>query len=489
VTAITDVNRKAAALRRTCFYFFVQAAFAELHGNAQLSKAPYLEAMCYALQNAAETDASRLLVTIPPRHLKSIAGSVALPAWLMGKNPALRIMVATYGDTLSTQHARDFGRIVGSRWYHELFPAFKIASSNQSELVTSANGVRRSVTVGGPTTGFGADLIIIDDLMKAQDLSSQTKREAAYEYYCGALLSRFNNPKRGSLISIQQRLHEDDVPAQLIATNTFDHLNLPLIAEGAVEVPLYFGRNWKRSPGELLDPERWDDAAADQKRSEVGSAAFSSQYQQNPVPPDGAVIRLDKLCLVEERFPRDQCTRVIQSWDTAAKTGPRCDYSVCTTWGYSNGDWHLLDLVRTKLEFPDLKARLVQLAKKWKPDHVLVEDSSNGTALIQQFRAERINHFKTVKVRGSKLERLVPQLDALQNGTIKFPTQAPWWDNLRREMAAFPESKHDDQVDSISQFLNWMGGRGGRMFMQTNRATGRRNLVRRHSVNDVKKLF
>jgi predicted phage terminase large subunit-like protein len=486
---MTDLNRKTIALRRTCFYFFVHTAFAEIHGDAPLSKAQYLEAMCYALQNAAQTDSSRLLVTIPPRHLKSIAASVALPAWLLGNNPALRIMVATYGDTLSNQHARDFGRIVRSRWYRELFPAFKIASSNQSELVTSANGVRRSVTVGGATTGFGADLIIIDDLMKAQDLSSQTKRETAYEYYCSALLSRFNNPKRGSLISIQQRLHEDDVPAQLIATNTFDHLNLPLIAEKAAKVPLYFGRSWKRSPGELLDLERWDDATADQKRAEVGSAAFNAQYQQNPVPPDGAVIRIDKLCLVEKLFPRDQCTRVIQSWDTAAKTGPRCDFSVCTTWGYSNDDWHLLDLVRVKLEYPDLKARMLQLARKWRPDRVLVEDSSNGTALIQQFRADKIVLFQTVKATDSKLDRLIPQLDALQSGAIIFPTQPPWWDTLRREMAAFPDGTHDDQVDSISQFLHWLGGRRGRGFMQTNLATGRRNPPRPRCVNDVNKLF
>jgi len=484
-----DPNRSAIPLRRTCLYFFVHKVFAELHGNTKLSKAPYLEAMCFALQNAAQTDASRLLVTIPPRHLKSIAGSVALTAWLMGNDPTLRIMVATYGDDLSNQHAHDFGLVVRSQWYRQLFPAFKIASSTKSELRTSTNGIRRSVTVGGATTGFGADLIIIDDLMKAQDLSSQVKREAAYEYYCGALLSRFDNPKRGSLISIQQRLHEDDLPAQLITTNTFEHLNLPLIAEAPAKLPLYGGRFWHRRPDEILDIERWDIETAEQKRAEVGSAAFSAQYQQNPVPPDGAVIRLEKLCLVDELTPRDQCTRVVQSWDTAAKTGPRCDYSVCTTWGFSERNWHLLDLVRTKLEYPDLKARMLQLARKWRPDLVLVEDSSNGTALVQQFRAERMVLYQTVRATGSKLDRLVPQLDALQSGMIKFPTEPPWWDTLRREMAAFPDASHDDQVDSISQFLNWLGSRRGRGFMQINLATGRRNPPRPRFVNDVNTVF
>ncbi|MDG1416442.1 MAG: phage terminase large subunit, partial [Maricaulis sp.] len=465
-----DPNRFANPLRRSCLHFFVQQAFTEIHGNTKLSKEPYLEAMCFALQNAAQTDAGRLLVTIPPRHLKSIASSVALAAWLMGNDPTLRIMVATYGDDLSHQHAHDFGLIVRSNWYRQLFPAFKIASSNKNELRTTANGVRRSVTVGGATTGFGADLIIIDDLMKAQDVSSQVKREASYEYYCGALLSRFDNPKRGSLISIQQRLHEDDLAAHLIATQTFEHLNLPLIAEAPAKIPLYGGRFWYRRTGEILDAERWDKATADQKRAEVGSAAFSAQYQQNPVPPDGAVIRIDNLSLGDKLFPRDQCTRVVQSWDTAAKTGPRCDFSVCTTWGFSKDNWHLLDLVRVKLEYPDLKARMLQLARKWRPDRVLVEDSSNGTALIQQFRADKIVLFQTVKATGSKLDRLIPQLDALQSGAIIFPTQLPWWDTLRREMAAFPDGTHDDQVDSISQFLHWLGGRRGRGFMQTNLA-------------------
>jgi len=476
---MTDLARTATALRREIFYFFLKSTFAELHGGASPSDAPYLEAMCFALQGAVERDGGRLLVTLPPRHLKSIAAAIALPAWILGRNPAARIMVATYGDELSRDHSDAFRKVIASHWYQALFPEIQIRSSTQTEVRTACGGARRAVTLGGPTTGFGADVIIVDDLMKAQDTRSQARREQVLGYFQDALLSRFNNPKAGSLISIQQRLHEDDLPATLISTGRYTHLNLPAKALAAQSYPLYCDRYWQRRAGEVLDPARLSAADLDRIRAELGSAVFSAQYQQNPVTPEGAVIPVDRLTLVDQPPARDECERVIQSWDTAAKIGPKCDYSVCTTWGYKAGIWYLLDLYRSKLEYPALKSRVLQLRRKWRPDRILIEDSSTGTGLVQQFRADRVDGIRSVKSSGSKLDRLVPQLDMLESDKVQFWQRAPWWEELARELAAFPEGRHDDQVDSLSQFLIWLRGRQGRGFMDTDPATGRRRMLQR----------
>lgn len=476
---MTQTARTAAAARREIFHFFLLEVFATLHGGTEPSAAHYLEALSFALQTAEAQDGGRLLVTIPPRHLKSIAAAVALPAWVLGRDPAARVMVATYGDELGREHADAFRRVITAPWYQALFPQLSVQSSTSTELRTTAGGGRKSVTLGGATTGFGADLIIIDDLMKAQDASSPARREAVHAYYRDALLSRFNDPKRGSLISIQQRLHEDDLPAALIATDRYTHLNLPAIADTPQRLALYKGRYWQRAAGEALDPARMPIEQLDVLRDELGSAAFSAQYQQNPVAPNGAVIPVDKLCLVDALPERSQCQFVVQSCDTAAKTGPKCDFSVVTTWGFKDGAWYLLDLFRARLEYPDLKARLVQLRTHWRADKVLIEDSSNGTALWQQLNAEGHRGLQLVRARDSKLDRLVPQLDLLQSDRVRFCGTSPWWEILRREMAAFPEGRHDDQVDSISQFLGWIRGRQGRGFIDRNPVTGRPSGTRR----------
>jgi hypothetical protein len=294
-----------------------------------------------------------------------ISASVALPAWLMGRNSSLKVMVASYGEELAREHAISFHAVVTSAWYRGLFPKMRIQPRGERllELRTTAGGVRKAVSLGGATTGFGADLIVIDDLMKAQDASSEARRETVTAYYREALLSRLNAPTEGSVIAVQQRLHEDDLPALLMESGTYAHLNLPAIAEAPQRLPLYYRRIWTREPGSVLDPDRRPLSRLGAIRSEMGSAAFMAQYQQNPVPPDGALVRIERLNLIETPPPRKRVHRLVQSWDTAIKDSPSADFSVCTTWGWRNGVWYLMDLRRERLESP---AHL--LARRQGPD-------------------------------------------------------------------------------------------------------------------------
>jgi len=341
------------------------------------------------------------------------------------------------------------------------------------ELRTTAGGVRKAVSLGGATTGFGADLIVVDDLMKAQDAGSEARRESVTTYYREALLSRLNAPTEGSVIAVQQRLHEDDLPALLMASGTYAHLNLPAIAEAPQQVPLYNGRIWTRAQRQVLDPVRVPLSSLEAIRAEMGSAGFTAQYQQNPVPPDGALVRIERLNLIDVLPARDEIHRLVQSWDTAIKDSPSADFSVCTTWGWRDGVWYLMDLRRERLEYPDLKAMVRHQLTSWRADKVLIEDSGNGHALWSQLKTEGIHNIALTKPKGSKVERLTGQLDMLQSRQVAIPTRMSWWEALARELRAFPNVRYDDQVDAISQFLAWIQGPRGRGLMNRDRVTER----------------
>jgi predicted phage terminase large subunit-like protein len=258
-----------------------------------------------------------------------------------------------------------------------------------------------------------------------------------------------------------------------MANETYQHLNLPAIAEAPQRVPLYNDRIWTREPGSVLDPVRVPLSSLEAIRAEMGSAGFTAQYQQNPVPPDGALVRIEWLTLIDTPPARNRVHRLVQSWDTAIKDSPSADFSVCTTWGWRDGVWYLMDLRRERLEYPDLKAMVRHQLTSWRADKVLIEDSSNGPALCSQLRTEGIRNIRLLKPRGSKLERLTGQLDILQSRQVAIPTQVPWWGDLARELRGFPNMRYDDQVDSISQFLSWIQGPRGRGFMDRDPVTGR----------------
>lgn len=327
---MTDPATKLDLAQKTVFYFFLKRVFAELEGEP-LKSLEYLDALCLALQQATEKDAGRLLVTIPPRHLKSVAAAIALPAWILGRNPAAKVMVATYSDTLSAEHAAKFARVVSAPWYQRLFPNTGATTSNKYEWRTTAGGARYGASLGGTVTGFGADVIIIDDILKGAEARQEVMRAKARQFYTETLRSRLDNPRAGSIIAIMQRLHEDDFPAFLLENGRYHHLNLPATAEEDEEIALHRSMTWRRAKGYILDPYRFTaESLADQEK-EMGRVAFAAQYQQRPVLPDGAVIDMKKLKLVDAPPAKDECIYRMQSWDTAVETGPNCSYSVCTT--------------------------------------------------------------------------------------------------------------------------------------------------------------
>lgn len=448
--------RALAAARRQRLSLFLVKAFETLHpGEPPLQCAWYIKAMCHALEQVERGDERRLVVTVPPRHLKSVTASVAFVSWALGRDPTLKIMVASYSQDLSRLHASQCRTLIEAPWYQRLFPNTRISDGGNRalEIVTTKGGVRKAVSVGGSVTGFGADLIIVDDCMKADEVKSVTLREEVKNWFGNTLFTRLNDKQTGRIVSIQQRLHEDDLPAMLLDRG-YRHLNLPAIAEREEVVPIGPGLAHRRIVGDLLNPDRESRAVLDQIRRESGPAVFSAQYQQNPVVPEGNAIRMEWFKTYNEAPARSAFTKVVQSWDTGMSAAPTSDYSVCTTWGFHSNKWYLVDLYRNRLDYPDLKQEVIRLWRQWKPDRVLIEDASAGKPLAQDLRKAELFRPILCKVSIDKETRFTGCFGEIEEGNILLPTAAPWLDDFCKELRAFPLGRNDDQVDSLSQFVN-----------------------------------
>ncbi|MCR9068719.1 MAG: hypothetical protein NXH79_07715 [Rhodobacteraceae bacterium] len=360
------VAMAAQAARRNNLHVFLRQSFRVIVPGQTLSGDDYLEALSFALQRAALQDGGRLMVTMPPRHLKSIAASVVLCAWLLGRDPRLKIMVASYADALAKDQARLFRRLVESGYYRSTFPQAAISPSRKTatEFVTAQGDGRRAVTVGGSVTGMGADLLIIDDIMKASDAGSEAKREEARRFFDETLVSRLNNKSTGSIIVLQQRLHQDDLIAHLQERDRFEHLNFPAIAETEESYDIYGGFAWTRARGSVLAPSREPRKVLDSIRADIGEAAFTTQYQQDPASAGSAMLDFTKVTRLPGRARDHRRLRRVQSWDTAIKDGPNWDYSVGMTLGWDDERWVVLDVVRRRMKFDALdlppKVRAIQ---------------------------------------------------------------------------------------------------------------------------------
>ena len=464
-------------------YFFLQRFFSILEPRRTFIPARHIQAICWQLQLVAEGRVRRLLITVPPRYGKSLCTSIAFPAWILGRDPRVKLIVASYGQDLASNHARVFRRLIESPDYRRLFPEMKVGRNTEPEIVTTLMGGRKAVSLGGPVTGHGADILVIDDLLKASDSHSETERERCKVFFEETLYSRLDDKENGAIIAIQQRTHEDDFAAYLIDKGNFAHLNLPAIADEDEELVLNLGRIYRRQRGEALFPELEDRETLDHICVEIGPSVFSAQYQQNPVPPGGNRIRLEWFGTYEEFPERNSLQMVIQSWDIAFTIEPHSDFSVGMTWGYRDGCWFLLDLERTKLIYPDLKCRIRDLQRRWKADKVIIERASAGIPMIDELRqGDHRSVFVGYRPKVDKETRMAAGSDKLVTGKFLLPARADWLPAFRQELMAFPNGRHDDQVDALAQFLDWIGQRRGRCWQERQLNGGqrrRRNMKRR----------
>ncbi len=445
-----------SAILRNDFLSFLHKSFLTLSPGQAYVPGWHIKALAHHLEQIRLGGIRRLVINMPPRSLKSIAASVAFPAFLLGHDPARRIIGVSYASELAFKHSNDFRALITAPWYQHLFPATRISpfKNSESEIALTGRGYRLATSVNGTLTGRGGDLIIIDDPLKPVDALSDARRDAANSWFANTLLSRLDDKRSGAIIIVMQRVHMDDLTGFVLAqSDDWVHLNLPAIAEYDEAIPIGNGVTHYRRAGEPLAPEREPLPILEQIRAILGSDLFSAQYQQAPVPPGGAMIKRSWVRRYTELPPEDRRLVIIQSWDTAAKGGPDNDWSVCTTWLQSTDcQWYLLDVWRGRLNYPDLRSKVEAHAKRWKAKQVLVEESGTAIGLIEELR-HLIWDITAVKPDRDKVTRMSLASATFEAGQVHFPTNASWLPELEAELFAFPGSAHDDQVDSISQAI------------------------------------
>jgi predicted phage terminase large subunit-like protein len=448
-----------AAILRRDLMSFIERSFYELNPQTELLGAPHLELIAAKLEACRRGKIKRLIVNLPPRQLKSHCASVAFPAWYLAHHPAAHIICASYGQDLADKFARDCRRVMASPWYRRLFPVRLADRQAVHDFATTEQGTRMATSVGGVLTGRGADLIIIDDPLKPDEALSESRRKAVNEWYDHTLLTRLNDKERGSIVIIMQRLHQDDLVGHVIEQEDWEILSFAAIAEAdeihQIESPL--GRRlFKREAGDILHSERESAMTLAHIRQTIGEYNFSAQYQQNPTPVGGAMVKTGWLQYYELGQLPERFSQTLQSWDTANKATELSDYSVCTTWGARDNRYYLLDVFRQRLNYPDLKRKVQELAKRDRPNKILIEDKASGTQLIQDLKADGIYAITAYQPPSGtdKIMRLHAQTAVFENGRVMLPSRAPWLSEYINELTSFPGARHDDQVDSTTQALD-----------------------------------
>jgi predicted phage terminase large subunit-like protein len=448
--------RKLEGLLRNDFRAFIHKVFTTLCPGQDYERSWHIEAIAYRLERVRRGEITRLIINMPPRSLKSISAFVAFPAFILGRDPWRRIICISYSAELAKKHSNDFRAVLEAPWYRSVFPTARIGpyKNSETEIELTARGSRLATSVGGTLTGRGGDIIVIDDPLKPDDAPSEIRRTAANQWFTNTLLSRLDDKRTGAIVIVMQRVHMDDLTGFVLSTSDeWEVLNLAAIAEVDDVIPISDTKVHRRRVGEALSPEREPLSVLEKMKVQLGSDAFSAQYQQMPVPPGGAMIKRDWIKRYAELPLQRKRSLILQSWDTASKGGPENDFSVCTTWFISrDGRWYLIDVWRKRVDYPELKAAVRSLASEHAANRVLVEDTGAGTSLVQELLGE-VDGILAVKPDGDKTTRMSVVSSHFQSGLVFFPERAPWLADFEAELFAFPGSRHDDQCDSVSQAL------------------------------------
>ena len=416
----------------------------------QFERAAHHELIISKLEAVERGEVKRLMIFLPPRHGKSLITSSIFPAWLLGRHPQHHVISATYGQELSDDFGRRVRNFITDPVHQAIFPNCRLSEDSTAahRFNTAAGGAYFAVGRGGPMTGRGADLLLVDDPIKdCEEANSETIRKALQEWYASVAYTRLM--PGGAIIIIQTRWHEDDLAGWLLrdhASEAWDVLRLPAIAEQDEGF---------RKEGEALWPEKYPLPELERIRTAIGGRAWASMYQQRPAAAEGVIFKRDWW----QFFPQPltvKLDQIVHSWDTAFKTGTENDFSVCTTWGVAGDGYYLLHLWRDRVEFPELKRVFATLAERWNPNAILVEDKASGQSLIQELKNSTALPLIPVNVDRDKQTRAQAVTPLIEAGKVFLPQSAPWVSDFVEEMASFPNGVHDDVVDATTQALNYL---------------------------------
>jgi predicted phage terminase large subunit-like protein len=438
------------AALRSDFSAFFEKAFDTLCPGENFCPNWHVEAIAHKLNQSAQGHIKRLVILVPPRSLKSTLVSVAFPAFLLGQDPTKKIIAASYNQDLANKFSNDTRSVMNELWYRKVFPNTKFSplKETQSHFETTQHGMRLATSVGGTMTGFGGDFLIIDDPTKPADINSEPARKAANDWFDNTVSTRLNDPNNGVIIVVMQRLRVDDLAGYVADKGGWDVLKIPALAEEPMEYEIGPNEFFQREAGELLQPTRLGKKKLDELRSSMGTSAFYAQYQQSPIPPAGNLF--DWRWFLTYTTP-PQFSELIMSVDVAS-TNAAGNYSAIAIWGHRDQRYYLVAVDRFQRELPDVRKKIIAFDKRYRPDIIIIDGTGIGRGLAQQLAADGMKHAAPVSGKGKEIdaEEVAP---LIEGGNVFVPTSGVGLRDFRDEVIAFPNGKHDDQVDSMVQFL------------------------------------
>lgn len=438
------------SILRNDLYAFMQKAFYEIDGSQEFKGNWHLELICDKLQQCLDGKIKRLIINIPPRNLKSHIASITFPAYILGHSPSERIICASYAQPLANDLSRKTRQLMETDFYKQVFKTRLGDKNTENMFETTYNGYRFATSVDGSLTGFGGNWIILDDPIKADDAQSDVKRNNVNNWYDNTLISRLNDKVNGVIIVVMQRLHIDDLTGHLLKQDGWDLLSLPAIAEHDESFTLSNGKIVGRKVGEALNPDLEPLEILKNQQKLMSNYNFSAQYQQNPIPAKGNIINFDDFVFFDSS-PLEAET--IQSWDIALKNGKDNDYSVCITAKYKDNVLYIENIQRFKLDMFALANQMQEMYQNFKCNHLIVEDSSISTHLLQYIQGKLNLHPIKYKPQADKITRANNASLFISSGRVLLKRNALWLSDFKSEINAFPNGKHDDQVDALTQLI------------------------------------
>ncbi len=415
---------------------------ARVDPNYQSAK--HTRALCDALEAIERRDIHRLAVFMPPRHGKTIHISERFPAWYLGRNPDHQLILASYGAELAESNSRKVRNLLGSQRYpFSVRVASDSAAANR--WATNRGGIVVAAGVGGSLTGFGANCLLADDLLRSrEDADSEVYREKTWGWWTDVAQTRLM--PGGTIVLGGTRWHEDDVYARVLNSpggNEWHVINMPAIDEF----------------GNALWPEWFDLDALGAIKEPMPPRSWAALYMQNPQAEEGGMFKRSTFG-IRWKDPLPKMNFTVLTIDSAFKTGIMNDYSALALWGMSNQKYFLIHAVHGRWEFPDLIRKITALNSEYHPNVILIEDAASGQSAIQQLKLTRMP-IVPYKERGSKESRAEAVTGIFESGRVVLPESAVWLDEWMDEHAGFPTSKHDDFVDTTSMALGYLSKKSG----------------------------
>ncbi len=439
------------------FSCFIHKVFCTINPGAEYIPSLHIDLIAEHLRAVEQGEIKRLIINMPPRALKSVSVSVSWPAWLLGHDPRMRIMVASYSQILSNKLSMDTRFIINSDWYKNLFPSTRIHSkqNQKSKFMTTKYGFRFATSVGGTATGEGGDILIVDDPHNPSQISSEKLRNKTIKWFSETFSTRLNNRSEGKIVIVQQRLHEKDLSGILLAENQ-DEWHLLKIPVQAKE-KLYFqirNNEFVVEEGKSINEKLFNATEIAKLKKEIGQSNFNAQYMQEPDSLSSGILKAEYLQfykIMPEKFDY-----IIQSWDTAIKANDNADFSAMSNWGVYGENLYLISIFQDRLEYPELKREVKKFVDKYLPLKILIEDKASGQSLLQDLQREGMKNLVPIKTKVDKITRFATCMDLFESGRVLLPYSGYSKEITYQQLIDFPSCKHDDIVDSITQFLNYI---------------------------------